>query len=253
MTSPTSHPLASLAQKMGGGSGLLTAWCGMTDPIMAGLLAREFDTVTLDMQHGCYDIASITNSVAHVSAAGKPAIVRIPVGQFAIASRVLDLGASAVIAPMINSVDDAKAFASFMKYPPIGERSWGPAIPLNMTGIPMGDYLKQANKFSIALAMIETRAAIDALAHFLARAEHGNDLFVNGNMRARARVAADAGVSFLDGKCSETPDFHPVASRQRIGDLVENGVHDVLGITLIEFGIVIGDFLNELGLDHTGP
>ena len=93
MTSPTNHTLASLAQKMGGGSGLLTAWCGMTDPIMAGVLAREFDTVTLDMQHGCYDIASITNAVAHVSAAGKPAIVRIPVGQFAIASRVLDLGA----------------------------------------------------------------------------------------------------------------------------------------------------------------
>lgn len=163
MTSPTSHTLASLAQNMGGGSGLLTAWCGMTDPIMAGLLAREFDTVTLDMQHGCYDIASITNSVAHVAAAGKPAIVRIPVGQFAIASRVLDLGASAVIAPMINSVEDAKAFASFMKYPPIGERSWGPAIPLTMTGMAMGDYLKQANKFSISLAMIETRAAIDAL------------------------------------------------------------------------------------------
>ncbi len=163
MTSPTNHTLASLAQKMGGGSGLLTAWCGMTDPIMAGVLAREFDTVTLDMQHGCYDIASITNSVAHVAAAGKPAIVRIPVGQFAIASRVLDLGASAVIAPMINSVEDAKAFASFMKYPPIGERSWGPAIPLTMTDMPAGDYLKQANKFSLALAMIETRAAIDAL------------------------------------------------------------------------------------------
>lgn len=163
MTSPTAHTLSSLAQKMGGGSGLLTAWCGMTDPILAGVLAREFDTVTLDMQHGCYDIASVTNSVAHVAAAGKPAIVRIPVGQFAIASRVLDLGASAVIAPMINSVEDAKAFASFMKYPPVGERSWGPAIPLTMTGMPMADYLRQANKFSISLAMIETRAAIDAL------------------------------------------------------------------------------------------
>jgi 4-hydroxy-2-oxoheptanedioate aldolase len=64
---------------------------------------------------------------------------------------------------MINSVEDAKAFASFMKYPPIGERSWGPAIPLTMTDMPAGDYLKQANRFSLALAMIETRAAIDAL------------------------------------------------------------------------------------------
>ena len=40
-------------------------------------------------------------------------IVRIPVGSFAIASRALDFGAEGIIAPMINTAEDARAYVSF--------------------------------------------------------------------------------------------------------------------------------------------
>ena len=63
-----------------------------------------------------------------VLGAGKHAIVRVPVGRFDMASRALDFGAEAVIAPMVNSVEDAQRFAAAMKYPPLGERSWGPTF-----------------------------------------------------------------------------------------------------------------------------
>ena len=160
----TLDAMQSLSKRMGRGAGLLTAWVGMPDPMVAGMLAREdFDAVTLDMQHGANDIASITNGIAQVALAGKPSIVRIPVGQFAIASRVLDLGASAVIAPMINSAADARAFASFMKFPPVGERSWGPTIVVAMNGQSMSDYLSLANSTTVSIAMVETREALAAL------------------------------------------------------------------------------------------
>ena len=51
----------------------------------------------------------------------------MPLGDFAVVSRVLDFGAEGVIAPMINTREDARAFAAAAKYPPVGERSWGPA------------------------------------------------------------------------------------------------------------------------------
>ena len=63
--------------------------------------------------------------------AGKPAIARIPVGDFASASRLLDAGCTGIIAPMVNSVADAQALVKFTKYPPLGERSWGPTLALN--------------------------------------------------------------------------------------------------------------------------
>ena len=43
----------SFPERLRGGSPLLTAWCGMPDPSVAGIMAREaFDAVVLDVQHG---------------------------------------------------------------------------------------------------------------------------------------------------------------------------------------------------------
>lgn len=161
---PHLKTIEALSKKIGGGSGLLTAWVGMPDPLVASELAREdFDAITLDMQHGANDIQSVMLGTAYVLLAGKPTIVRIPVGQFALASRVLDFGVAGVIAPMINSKDDAKTFASFMKFPPVGERSWGPTIAMSLSGQTGDDYLKRANKISVAIAMVETREALAAV------------------------------------------------------------------------------------------
>jgi len=161
---PHIQTIRALSEKLGGGSGLLTAWVGMPEPLVAGMLALEdFDAVTLDMQHGANDIQSVSLGIPHVTLAGKPTIVRIPVGQFATASRVLDLGAAGVIAPMINSKEDAAAFASFMKYPPLGERSWGPTIASAITGTEGNIYLKESNGHAVAIAMVETREALAAL------------------------------------------------------------------------------------------
>jgi 4-hydroxy-2-oxoheptanedioate aldolase len=104
--------------------------------MVAGLLAREgFDAVTLDMQHGFIDFGVAMRAIPLIVAAGKPGIVRIPVGEFATASRLLDAGATGIIAPMINTVEDARRLAAFTKFPPVGERSWGPAGALALTGL----------------------------------------------------------------------------------------------------------------------
>jgi 4-hydroxy-2-oxoheptanedioate aldolase len=139
------------------------------DPLVAGTLAREaFDVVTFDMQHGAMDFATVRRGIEAVTAALKPAVVRLPVEAFPMASQVLDFGASAVIAPMINSRAEAARFAAFTKLPPRGERSWGPMRALSLSGLDMQGYLSRANSFSLALAMIETRAALDALDDILA-------------------------------------------------------------------------------------
>ncbi|HXW20298.1 MAG TPA: aldolase/citrate lyase family protein, partial [Roseiarcus sp.] len=109
------------------------------------------------------DVKGALGGVAAVTGAGKPAIVRIPIGDYPTASRAIDVGASAVIAPMINNASQARAFAAFMKFPPIGERSWGPRAALPLTGYDMAAYLRHANDFTLAMAMVETREAMDAL------------------------------------------------------------------------------------------
>ena len=162
-------PITTLAARIAAGDFITAAWCSMADPAVVELMLRDgFDVGMLDMQHGAATFESALRGISHATLAGKPCLVRIPVGHFAEASRLLDAGAAGVIAPMINSLADARAFASFMKFPPIGDRSWGPARALTLTGMAMPDYLKEANRFHLAIAMIETREAIAALDDILA-------------------------------------------------------------------------------------
>ena len=84
----------SLAARLRGGDPVHSGWCGLPYPIVAELVGREgFPAVTLDGQHGLWDIASLLGAIAQVRQAGAAPIVRIPVGEFATASRALDFGA----------------------------------------------------------------------------------------------------------------------------------------------------------------
>jgi 4-hydroxy-2-oxoheptanedioate aldolase len=145
-------------------SGMISAWVGIPDALLVNHLAQEaFDAVVLDMQHGMWDLPSAANAISQVRLSGKPALARIPVGDFASASRLLDAGASGIIAPMITSAADAEALVKTTKYPPVGERSWGPSLALNHTKLSADSYLKDANDLTLAIAMVETRTALNAI------------------------------------------------------------------------------------------
>ena len=162
-------PGFSLGSRLRAGETVYTAWCGLASPVVAEVTAREgFSAVTIDQQHGLWDTAAIAAAVAAVRQAGAASIVRVPLGDFAGVSRVLDFGAEGVIAPMINTAADARSFAAAAKFPPLGERSWGPHRATMLAGISdLKVYLREANALTVTLAMIETKTAlanVDAIA-----------------------------------------------------------------------------------------
>lgn len=155
----------TLAKRARSGDEIITAWSAIPNPmVVEAMLRAGYDTVTLDMQHGLHDTTSVLAGISAAKLCGKDAIVRIPVDAFHMASRALDMGAAGVIAPMVNTVEDAKAFAASMKYPPVGERSWGPARAIALNGgMSNQAYLESANNSTLAIAMIETREALENL------------------------------------------------------------------------------------------
>ena len=156
--------VAKLAEALARPGPVLSAWVGINEAAVAEALAREgFDSVLLDMQHGAYDFVGAARAILSVALTGKPSLVRIPVGDFASASRVLDAGAAGILAPMINSREDAEQLVAFTKFPPLGERSWGPRAALPLSGLEPPAYLAGANGMVRTIAMIETGAALEAL------------------------------------------------------------------------------------------
>lgn len=150
------------AQKLRQGETVYTLWSSIGSVPLVGQLAHQaFDGVVIDMQHGSHSDDTIVTAAEQIIAAGKIAITRIPVDRFDAASRALDLGYEAVIAPMINNRQDAIKLAEFMKYPPLGGRSYGPTKALQLRNLTPKDNLAIANEKTLAFAMIETREAYE--------------------------------------------------------------------------------------------
>ncbi len=121
-------------------------------------IAREgFPAVTIDQQHGLWDTAATVAGIAAIRAGGAAPVVRVPLGAFDAASRALDFGAEGVIAPMINTVADARPSSA----PPSIRRSasaaGGRTRAMTLAGITdLTRYLREANDNVVTLAMIET-------------------------------------------------------------------------------------------------
>jgi 4-hydroxy-2-oxoheptanedioate aldolase len=74
--------------------------------------------------------------------------------------KALDAGAYGVIVPMVNSRQEALAAVSACRYPPEGQRSFGPTRAALYAG---KGYAREANRQIACIAMIETRQALDNL------------------------------------------------------------------------------------------
>ena len=153
----------ALARQLRAGTTVYSGWCGLAAPLVAEVIAREgFGAVTVDMQHGLWDMAATVGAIASIRQGGAAPVVRVPLGDFATASRALDFGAEGIISPMINTAADARAFVAAAKYPPLGERSWGPHRATMLAELAEQKvYLSEGNELTFTLAMIETRAALD--------------------------------------------------------------------------------------------
>ncbi len=209
MTKTTvSHPALSLAGRLRAGDQVVGGWFCPPEAHFAEAVARTpLSPIVLDVQHGLHDIASIIACVATIAGAGKPTLVRVAVGDFALASRALDVGAVGVIAPMIDTADQARAFVEQMKYPPRGRRSWGAGRAMAVLGdVEPATYLAEANDRTLALAMIETREAVAAIDEILA-VEGLDGVFVGPN---------DLSIALTDGDRADTRDPILDAALERI-------------------------------------
>ncbi|MBV6632660.1 MAG: 2,4-dihydroxyhept-2-ene-1,7-dioic acid aldolase [Alphaproteobacteria bacterium] len=157
--------IAALKQRWANGEAVYNAWLGLPDPLVAEIISRNgWETVTIDMQHGLIELASLPKMLQAVGNSGAVPLVRVPWNEPGVIMKALDAGAAGIIAPMINSVDEAKAFADACRYPPAGSRSYGPI----RAGMQAEGYAAKANDHILAFAMIETREAYEAREEIIA-------------------------------------------------------------------------------------
>ena len=150
---------STLRQKWATGQCTVNGWLGIANSFSAEVMAaQDYDSLTVDLQHGVVGYDALPSMVQAMKATGTAPLVRVPWRSAGDLMKALDLGIEGVICPMVNNAEEAAELASYCRYPPRGQRSFGPTRAL--FGVDPA-YYKTANDEVIVLAMIETGEAVE--------------------------------------------------------------------------------------------
>jgi len=192
----------TLRQRLADGAPVVNGWLAIASAYSAELMGHQgFDSVTVDLQHGMIGFDAAVAMLQALSSTPAVPLARVSRCDYALVMQLLDAGAYGIICPMISTPREAREFASFCRYPPAGQRSFGPARGLLYGG---ADYFAHADTEILALAMIETREAVANAAAILAT-EGVDGIYVGPNDlclsfgRAPAPESADPEVARVIG------------------------------------------------------
>lgn len=122
-------------------------------------IARDWDWVWIDGQHGELDYADILAAVRACNAVNRPAIVRAPDHNYGTIGKILDLAPDGIMVPLIQTADQARDVVQSVKFPPTGNRSYGARRVIDLHGRRYDDGYDNP----ILVAQIETRESVDNL------------------------------------------------------------------------------------------
>lgn len=125
--------------------------------------AAGYDWLFIDLEHGPGSLESTAQIAAAALDAGIAPLVRVPQGQYAMATRALDAGAWGIVMPHVDDADEARAIVERLKYPPLGHRSIVGGLPhYGYRMVKSGEAAKNINAEMLLVAMVETPKAIEA-------------------------------------------------------------------------------------------
>ncbi len=129
-------------------------------PIILKNSGCEF--IIFDMEHGGLSLEHFKTLAIISKAHNVVPFIRIPEVNYNYVARALDLGASGIMAPMVNTPDDALKIVNSSKYPPKGKRGagFGFAHDNYINQDPLL-YIEKANNSLINIIQIETKTALE--------------------------------------------------------------------------------------------
>lgn len=124
------------------------------------LASAGVDWLLIDMEHGPIDLTAAHAMI--VAMAGTPMVplVRTASQEAWQAKALMDLGVLGVCFPMVCHRAQAEAAVRAVRYPPVGDRLWGPFYAPMRWGMPMAAYIEAANEEILSIVTIEHPDAV---------------------------------------------------------------------------------------------
>ena len=146
-------------ERLKNGESLVGIFAALGSEMAAEVLgSSNIDYTLIDMEHAPNDLRNVVNQMQAVKAAGGECLVRIPVLDHIYAKRLLDAGATTIMFPQINNVNDAINAVKSVKYPPAGIRGIAGAARANNFGREI-NYVDIADEKVCVICQIESLEA----------------------------------------------------------------------------------------------
>ncbi|MFJ5107545.1 MULTISPECIES: HpcH/HpaI aldolase/citrate lyase family protein [Glutamicibacter] len=133
--------------------------------VIESALNAGYDGVMIDLQHGEIGLDQACNLLRAIPRGNPWVYARVASIDSGAIGRLLDSGARGIVAPTVETVEQAQALVHAVKYPPLGGRSLGPSRP-NL--YPGENYCDAGNAAVAAVAQIESAAGVSAAAQIAA-------------------------------------------------------------------------------------
>jgi 2-keto-3-deoxy-L-rhamnonate aldolase RhmA len=139
-----------------------------TGEIARMMQSAGFDWLWIDLEHGPHSLDLASQISLAALDAGITPLVRVPEGQFDMATRALDGGAWGIVMPHVDTAEEAREVVDRVKFPPVGHRSSGGMLPhFGYRAMGGGEATRLINETMLTVVMLETPKAIanaDAIA-----------------------------------------------------------------------------------------
>jgi 2-keto-3-deoxy-L-rhamnonate aldolase RhmA len=138
-------------------------WISSASPIVAEAIGHAgFDWGVVDMEHAPLDMMSLVHLLQALAGTKTTPIVRVPWNDAVMVKRVLDAGATTVLFPFVQSVEDAKRAVASTRYPPRGVRGMSSMTRASRFGT-VPNYLGSADACMGVIVQLETLQAMSQL------------------------------------------------------------------------------------------
>jgi len=154
--------------RLSAGETLLGAWLTIPELSVAEIMAGSgFDYVIIDAEHAPWTVGEIQVALAGFRGSETVLLVRVPWNDAVAIKQVLDAGVDGLVCPMVRTVEEARSLIAACRYPPAGNRGFGPRRASDYYRR-AGDYAATANAEIVIVPQIEDARFLKELDGILA-------------------------------------------------------------------------------------
>lgn len=181
----------TLRERLGAGETILGFANTFPATGIVELMCKDVDLAWIDCQHGQIDYMAALDAVRAADRVGILSMVRVPTHDPLLLGTYADLSPSALMIPMVETVEQARSVARALTFPPLGNRSFGGRRPIDIHGL--GFYRTHQPLIVAQIETLESVACAEAIA-----AVEGIDVLFFGPDDMKLRMGIPVETSPLD-------------------------------------------------------